>query len=108
MQKQIYLNLEKVVNEVALRFSNPDRRFNANNETFIVRDIFPLSDQTATVMFEKNTGKVAVAFFYLRKGGDTRNWYYFFPTDTHVLGMTSFAWYKLLAEEINRKHNKEE
>lgn len=65
----------------------------------------PTSDHTASVMFKKSSGKVAVALFYYIKRGQSGGWYYFFPTDSHITGMRAFEFHKLMAEEYNYSHN---
>ena len=73
-------------NEVAFHFSNPDREFNTTKESFKVGKILPLSDVTAAVHFEKTSGKIGIAFFYYLKSNGGY-WQYFFPTDSHIIGM---------------------
>lgn len=84
-----------------MHFSNPDRENNVNKETFRVASITPLSESAAAVIFLKNTGKRAAAFYYLIKD----KWRYFFPTDSHILGMERFAAFKDRVEAGNWKHN---
>ena len=102
MKKDFAKELKQKAEEVAQNFSRPDRRFNISGETFVISKIVPLSETTAGVYYEKNTGKKATAFFYyLRSGG----WKYFFPTDSHILGMESFGKHKLIVEELNYEEN---
>jgi hypothetical protein len=67
----------------------------------LVDKIQPLSEDTAAVLFKKNTGKKAVAFFYIVK----TDWRYFFPRDSHILGMESFGEIKRGIEEYNFSFN---
>ena len=60
--------------------------FNTTKESFTVRKIIPLSDLTATVQFKKSSGKIGLAFFYWIKSSGGY-WQYFFPTDSHIIGM---------------------
>lgn len=83
--------------EIAQQYSNPDREMNYNQETFEVSQVIPLSEHTAAVVYTKNTGKKAVAFFHLIK----EYWDYFFPTDGHIIGMEAFGKVKLKIEMGN-------
>lgn len=85
--------------KVAKLFSNPSRQYNFNGESFAVEEIRPLSDSTATVIMKKNSGVYAMVFFYYVKGGDF--WGYFFPTDSHVLGMAQVSDIKAEIERRN-------
>ena len=105
MNKEIAKKLDVFAHEVATRFSKSDREGNFNNETFSLKEICPLSDHTAAVIFEKNTGKLAVFFFYYIQRGASEGWRYFVPTDSHVMGMGGFEYYKLQVERYNYKHN---
>lgn len=102
MNKQVFLNLESNAKSVAEKFSNKNREYNHNNETFQVESIYPMSDNTATVIFKKNTGKRAAAFFYHIRN---KYWQYFFPKDDHILGMMTFNYYKQQIEDHNRQYN---
>jgi hypothetical protein len=90
MKKDLARKLNAKAQEIALAFSNPDREFNHGKETFIVSEIKPLSEVTAAILFKKNTGKIGMAFCYWTNGGGGK-WNYFFPTDSHVLGMGKVA-----------------
>jgi len=105
MNKIVAQELESYVSKVADRFSRTDREQNFNKETFEVKEIIPMTDMTATVIFEKNTGKQAAFFFYYLSRGMSKGWQYFVPTDSHILGMQSFNNYKLQVENNNYKHN---
>jgi len=98
MRKDLAIRLKARADEIASNFSKPDRERNFNKETFDVAEIRPLSDTTATVIFRKNTGKLALAFLYWLNATGGR-WEYFFPTDSHVAGMESI---RPLLQEIER------
>tara|TARA_R100000152_G_C6776657_1_gene205946 strand:- start:1498 stop:1824 length:327 start_codon:yes stop_codon:yes gene_type:complete len=85
MKKSLALKLKDKADEIAFNFSRTDRDRNFNNEQFFVKKILPLSESTAVVYLEKNTGKVGIAFCYWinMKGG---MWQYFFPTYDHCVG----------------------
>ena len=104
MQKQIAEKLAEAIKRAEVFFSSPERAKNPNHETFKAKDLKPLSDFTAAIVFEKNTGKQAVAFFYYvdSNGG---YWQYFFPKDSHILGMDMFGRIKQEIEEFNYPKN---
>lgn len=102
MNKKVAKDLKLEAEKVALRYSNFERENNFNNETFSVNKIIPMSDSTASVIMNKNSGKQVVLFFYLLKNC---YWLYFVPSDSHIIGMSSFNNYKLRVEEHNFKHN---
>ena len=104
MKKEFAISLYDYVQEVAKIFSNPDRDKNYSNETFVFEQIRPLSDVTASVVFRKSSGKKAVAFFYYINSG-TGKWQYFFPSDSHILGMKDFGRLKQEIEEFNFDKN---
>ena len=100
MKKDRVQKLNEKAKEIAEMFSNPNRQFNFNKETFTVEFIQPLSEMVAAIYFKKTSGKIALAFAFWKnnKGG---HWDYFFPTDSHVLGFRKME--KLLesVEEYN-------
>ncbi len=103
MNKQIAKELKTFTEDVCNRYSNKNRANNFNNETFKVQEIIPTSDHTATVIYEKNTGKRAAFFFYYIPA--FKKWNYFVPTDSHINGMSSFANQKIEVERHNYKYN---
>ena len=104
MKKVVALALKKSAEKVAFNFSRPDREKNVNNEVFTVKSIHPLSESTAYVQFQKNTGKIGVAFFYYvnTRGG---RWYYFFPTYDHCVGAEKLRDVLHDIEQENFPHN---
>jgi hypothetical protein len=46
-----------------------------------------------------------MAFFYYIKRGASKGWKYFFPTDSHIQGMTAVQYYKIEIERKNFEHN---
>lgn len=105
MNKQIALELDSFSKEIAERFSRKDRDGNINGESFSVQEVIPTSDHSAVCVFEKNTGKRAVAFLYYIPRGMSSGWKYFFPTDSHINGFRAFELYKFEIERYNYKHN---
>ena len=105
MNKQIALKLMEKAEEIAVKFSNPDREKNYNKETFKVEKIIPMSEKTAVIVFDKNTGKKAMVFaFWL--GMNEGFWSYFFPTESHIVGMGKVTHVMQSVEEFNFKLNK--
>jgi|TARA_R100000353_G_scaffold53811_1_gene43069 hypothetical protein len=105
MKKDIAKELEEFALVIRDRYSNKQRAGNFNNETFEMEEIIPMSDHTATVIFKKDTGKKAAFFFYYINMGRSKGWKYFVPTDSHILGMANFSFYKMQVERENYKHN---
>jgi len=105
MRKEIAIELNKRATEVAKMYSNSDREKNTNNEIFSVLKIIPMSEFTAAVIYEKEpTKKQSVAFFYwINTSGGL--WAYFFPTDSHILGMEIFGKIKQKIEMFNFDKN---
>jgi len=104
MNKQLVMALKVKSREIATNFSNPNREFNHNHETFKVEEIIPLSEKTALTIFNKSSGKKAIAFLYYvnYNGGQ---WSYFIPTESHVYGMSKVQTYLQQIEEHNIKQN---
>jgi hypothetical protein len=104
MRKDTSIKLRDTAAKVAEIFSNPEREKNGNAEEFRLDKINPLSDHTAAVTFEKSTGKFSIAFFYYVdvNGGE---WRYFFPTDSHLLGMSLIGQAKQRIELANYGFN---
>jgi len=103
MNKQVAKELKMFADDVCSRYSKKDRANNFNNETFSVQEIIPTSDHTATVVYEKNTGKRAAFFFYYIQS--FKKWNYFVPTDSHINGMSCFANQKIEVERHSYKYN---
>ena len=55
MNKNVAKELKIFTEIVCKRYSNKTRANNFNNETFMVQEIIPTSDHTATVIFEKSS-----------------------------------------------------
>lgn len=103
MNKQVAKELKDFTKTVCDRYSRQDRSKNFNKETFEVQEIIPTSDHTATVIYQKNTGKRAAFFFYYIPA--FKKWNYFVPTDSHINGMSCFANQKIEVETHNYKYN---
>lgn len=101
MNKQLAKELNVFAIEVAKRFSFKNREGNVSNEKFEVNEVIPTSDQTAVVFFKKNTAKLGMGFFYYIGRGSSKGWKYFFPTDSHIVGMMASQYYKLEVERHN-------
>jgi hypothetical protein len=82
MNKQLVKDLTEFAESIAKRYSHKDREGNVNSEDFKVVEIIPMSDASASVVYEKNTGKRAAFFFYYINKGRSEGWKYFVPTDS--------------------------
>ena len=58
MNKNVAKELKIYAEQIAKRFSMPNREGNYNKETFEVHEVIPMSDHTAIIHFKKNTGKI--------------------------------------------------
>ena len=105
MTKEIAQELEKYVQTIKNRYSIKNRAGNYNQESFDIKETIPTSDHTATVIFEKDSGKLACFFFYYINRGISKGWKYFVPTDSHITGMRAFEYYKINVERENYKYN---
>ena len=105
MIKNVAKELKIYAEQIAKRFSMPNREGNYNKETFEVHEVIPMSDHTAIIHFKKNTGKIGTAFCYYINKGFSKGWKYFFTTDYHIIGFQSFIFYKLEAERKNYDKN---
>jgi len=103
MKKENVILLKQKIKECEEKFSNPKREYNINKETFKCISITPLSDSVALVTMEKNTGKQSnLLFFYIKN-----YWIYFFPTDSHELGIFNYLnnKYRIHLENFNYDKN---
>ena len=100
MKKEIAIKLRIAAEKASEVFSDPQRPLNTNKETFSVDKVTPLSESTAAVTFCKDARKFALAFFYYlnTSGGQ---WRYFFPSDSHLLGMGMMSQAKQCIEVAN-------
>ena len=105
MNKQKAIELDAFAKELANRYSRKDREGNYNQETFSIHKVIPTSEDTASVVMEKNTGKRALIFCYYINRGMSKGWKYFVPTDSHFVGMRASEIHKMQIEEFNFEHN---
>lgn len=82
MNKDVAIALSFKAEEAAKAFSDPNREFNTQKETFAIEEIVPLGDELAIVKMRKSSGKVALMVFVYIKN----YWIYFFPKSGHLLG----------------------
>ena len=104
LNKDVARLLNEKAQEVAVKFSDPNRSRNSQAETFLVSEIVPLSEYVAAVTFWKSSEKKAIAFFYWVNSGEGY-WAYFFPSDSHILGMQIFGEHKWDVEKFNFSKN---
>jgi len=106
MKREIAELLIKSAREKAEKFSNPNRLQNYTQETFKVVKIVPLSDEVAWVYYEKKKGNIARALFIWTNRGRVNTklingWIGFFPSDSHMLGLSKAVTDKHDVEEFN-------
>ena len=106
MRKEVAMHLKKYAEEIAQRYSKTDRRYNVNGERFQVIEYKILSAQTACVIYEKSTGKRAIAFFY--HVDRQSRWNYFFIGAQHMLNLDKIQEYYLQVENHNFAYNFQE
>jgi len=87
MRKDVAIELKNKALEIARRYSNKDRQNNYNGETFTVADIIPLSAQGAMVVFQKDTGKKALAHFIHVDHPKNPFWQYYFVGAQHFINL---------------------
>ena len=104
MQKEVAKGLKDKAEEVAKIFSNPERYKNQRNEVFTLTEIIPLSENTASVIYTKDTDK-RVCFFFFYVDALNPFWWYFAPTDSHIIGMEAFGRIKTDIERSNYQYN---
>lgn len=92
MQKTMARRLKAEATNVAIMFSNKERKGNTARETFTVENITILSECTAAVTFHKSpTNKKAVAWFYFINSKAKPRWEYFFVTYSHLVGLNKVS-----------------
>lgn len=97
MRQEVRNQLKQEAQKAASAFSNPNRDYNKNNETYKVDKITPTSEYTAVITFRKSTGIFAImCAFYIKD-----RWWTFFPTDSHLEGMRYMPGMKQKIEEAN-------
>jgi len=89
MKRDLVRLLRTRAEEIAQAFSDPARQKTTGYPrlTYEVEEYKPLSEHTAAVFFRKSDGKRALAFFYWVQSRTNPRWEFFFPTDSHLLGM---------------------
>ena len=99
MDKQVAISLKREAEITAKKFSNVNRDNNFNGETFWIDKIIPLSAQSAMVVYEKTTGKKALAhFIHIRK---QKRWIYYFMGAAHFLNLDLLTEKYAEIEEFN-------
>ena len=99
MDKQVAISLKREAEITAKKFSNVNRDNNFNGETFWIDKIIPLSAQSAMVVYEKTTGKKALAhFIHIRK---QKRWIYYFMGAAHFLNLDLLTKKYAEIEEFN-------
>lgn len=103
MKHHVAILLKEKAAEVARRYSNKARERNTMGDTFTVKEMRPLSEALAAVIFSKTSGKLMLGvFFYLDA---QERWEYFLPTDSHLLGLADIPRLKAEVEKYNFAFN---
>jgi hypothetical protein len=104
MKREVAIKLKETASEIERIFSDPTRKFNTLKETYTLDKIEILSEYTAALIFKKNTGKKALVFAYHTMAAEGK-WQYFFPKESHTVGMEKVS--KLLneVEQFNYSFN---
>ena len=105
MRKDVAITLKQKAEEIAVRFSNADRANNYNNETFKVAEIMPISAQGAYVIYEKSTGKRAIAHFIHVDHPKNPFWQYYMIGSQHLLNLNVLTEKYLEVEQHNFPFN---
>ena len=105
MRKDVAISLKNKAIETANKFSNTDRVNNYNNESFKVCEIMPISAQGAYVIFEKSTGKRAIAHFIHVDHPKNPFWQYYIIGSQHLLNLNVLTDKYLEVEQHNFPFN---
>ena len=105
MRKDVAISLKQKAEQIAVRFSNTDRTNNYNNESFKVVDIMPISAQGAYVIYEKSTGKKAIAHFIHVDHPKNPFWQYYMIGSQHLLNLNVLTEKYLEVEQHNFPFN---
>ena len=105
MKKTLVKKLNDRALEVEWMYSQKDREYNHNNESFKLHKIKPLSESVAVAIYKKiPTKKIAIACFYWVNGSGGRG-EYFFPTYDHCVGFERIKNILYDTEEYNFDKN---
>lgn len=104
MKRDVAIKLKETATEIERIFSDPNRKFNTLKETYTLDKIEVLSEYTAALIFKKNTGKKALVFAYHTMAQDGK-WQYFFPKESHTVGMSKVGELLNQVEQHNYSFN---
>ena len=105
MRKEVAISLKQKAEQVAVRFSHTDRANNYNNESFKFVEIMPISAQGAYVIYEKSTGKRAIAHFIHVDHPKSPFWQYYMIGSQHLLNLNVLTEKYLEVEQHNFPFN---
>jgi hypothetical protein len=97
MEKTKAIKLKEKASEIAQIYSRP-RPHNPCGSQYLVDSIKPLSESTALLTFKRDGLKKSIVFAYWIKTG---YWQYFFPTESHIFGMSKLVRELQEVEEFN-------
>ena len=98
MNSEAYKSLRIRADEIAVMYSDQTRELNYKKDVFEVDTVIVLSDTSAGVIYRKTSGLKVLFFFHYSKNS---KWYYFVPTDAHILGLQRLTTLKFKVEEYN-------
>jgi hypothetical protein len=101
MDKQVAIKLLAKCDEIQKKYSNADRECNPTDETFDSYRVEITSERSACVIYNKSSGKKAVAWCHWIGPIRTGYWQYFFVSYSHLVGLNRVA--RILQEVEN--HN---
>lgn len=107
MKREVAIKLKETAHEIEKIFSDPNRKFNTLKEVYTLEKLIVLSEYTAALIFKKNTGKKALVFAYHTMATDGK-WQYFFPKESHTVGMSKVAGLLNEVEQHNYSYNLQE
>ena len=105
MRKDVAITLKQKAEQIAVKFSNTTRANNYNNESFKVAEIMPISAQGAYVIYEKSTGKRAIAHFIHVDHPKNPFWQYYMIGAQHLLNLNVLTEKYLEVEQHNFPFN---
>ena len=105
MRKDVAISLKQKAEQIAIKFSNTARENNYNNESFKVLEIMPISAQGAYVIYEKSTGKRAIAHFIHVDHPKSPFWQYYMIGSQHLLNLNVLTEKYLEVEQHNFPFN---
>lgn len=109
MQKHIAIKLKEEIKKTADKFSDKNREYNRNGETFMVHKEFILSARSAAVVYKKHPTNKFALFCFLWVGPldnvDKGWWTCFAVGASHMLGLHKLDQLLQEVEQHNYQQN---